>query len=157
MIKAISQFFNGQIREPAMKGRGPESDHALQLATAALLIEITRADFHVEDSERVAVDEAIIDLFGLSEAEARELARLAELEVKESASLFEFTSLVDRHFSQEQKIQVVEMLWRVVFADGSKDKYEEYTVRKITDLLHVSHRDFIKARHRVESDLASGV
>ena len=156
MIKAISQFFNGQIREPAMKGRGPESDHALQLATAALLIEITRADFHVEDSERVAVDEAIIDLFGLSEAEARELARLAELEVKESASLFEFTSLVDRHFSQEQKIQVVEMLWRVVFADGSKDKYEEYTVRKIADLLHVSHRDFIKARHRVESDLASG-
>ncbi len=156
MIKAIGQFFNGQIRDPASRGQGRASEHALRLATAALLIEITRADFHVEDSERLAVDEAIIRMFELSEAEARELARLAELEVKESASLFEFTTLVDRHFTLEQKIQVVEMLWRVVFADGAKDKYEEYMVRKIADLIHVSHRDFIKARHRVERELASG-
>ncbi len=156
MIKAINQFFNGQIKQQAMKGGKDESEHALQLATAALLIEITRADYHVEDTERLAVDLAITGMFDLSEQEARELSRLAELEVRESASLFEFTSLVDRHFTLEQKIQVVEMLWRVVFADGSKDKYEEYMVRKIADLIHVSHRDFIKARHRVEDELVNG-
>lgn len=155
MIKAINQFFNNQIRQQAVQGGPAESEHALQLATAALLIEITRADYHVEDAERLAVDQAITKMFRLSEQEARELARLAEQEVRESASLFEFTSLVDRHFTREQKIQVVEMLWQVVFADGSKDKYEEYMVRKIADLIHVSHRDFIRARHKVENELAN--
>jgi len=156
MIKAISQFFNSQIKQQAMTGTTLELDHALQLATAALLIEITRADHHVEESERLAVDYAILEMFSLTDKEAQELVRLAELEVRQSTSLYEFTTLVDKQFDLAQKIQVVEMLWRVVFSDGSKDKYEEYTVRKIADLIHISHRDFIRARHKVENELVNG-
>ena len=129
------------------------SEHTVQLATAALLIEMTHADFHVTDDERNAVNMALQQAFKLSEEETKELISLAEQEVRESASLYQFTTLIDKNFTSEQKRRVVEMLWRVAFADDHKDMHEEYLVRKIADLIHVSHKDFIQARHLIESEI----
>lgn len=151
MLRSIRQFFDTHLR-PAADEVG--DGQGLRLATAALLIEITRADYEVKDEERAAVLDAVKRLFGdLTEEQTDELIGLAEQQAAESTSLFQFTSLVDKNFPAEEKVRIVEMLWRVVFADGHKDANEEYLVRKIADLLHVSHRDFIRTRHIVEQDL----
>ena len=130
------------------------SEHALQLATAALLIEMTHADFHVTGDEKDAVRLALQKAFDLSSQQTAELISLAGQEVKEASSLYQFTDLIDKNFTHRQKRHVVEMLWRVAFADRHKDMYEEYLVRKIADLIHVSHKDFIQARHTVEAEIA---
>jgi uncharacterized tellurite resistance protein B-like protein len=109
---------------------------------------MTRADYSVSDAERAAVVGSLQAHFGLAESEARELIDLAELEVRTSASLFQFTHLVDKHFALEQKIAIVEMLWGVAYADADKDHHEEHLVRKVADLLHVPHSAFILARER---------
>jgi uncharacterized tellurite resistance protein B-like protein len=152
MIRRIQQFFTDRIQSRVHGGQ-QNNERALQLATAALLIEVTRADFHVEHSERRAVLSAVRDLFGLSPQETDELVALAEEEVDGSVSLFQFTQLVDQEFSQQQKAAIIEMMWRVAFADLNKDKHEEYLVRKVADLLHVPHSTFIRTRHTVEAEL----
>ena len=153
MIRRIQRFFTDKIQSRVQSGQ-QNNEQALQLATAALLIEVTRADFHVVQSERRAVISAVQSLFGLSRQETDELVALAEEEVDGSVSLFQFTQLVDQEFSLEQKAAVIEMMWRVAFADLDKDKHEEYLVRKVADLLHVPHTTFIRARHNVETELA---
>lgn len=152
MFKSMKQFFEARI-QTAMGAEDEGDEQLLRLATAALLIEMTRADFEVTDAERSAVDVALRELFAISDSEAKELATLAEAEVDNAACLFEFTRMVDQSFTQPQKQRVVEMLWRIAFSDAHKDHHEEYLVRKITDLLHVSHEDYIKARHRVEQGM----
>ncbi len=151
MFKSMKQFFETHI-QTAMGEDAEKDEQALRLATAALMIEMTRADFEVTDDERRAVDDVLKMLFSISDEEAKSLARLAEVEVDNAACLFSFTRMVDQSFTQPQKQRVVEMLWRVAFADQSKDHHEEYLVRKIADLIHLSHEDFIKARHRVEQE-----
>lgn len=152
MIKAIRQFFETNIEARRGEDDPEASEHALQLATAALLIEITRADHEVTDEEREAVDRAVADAFELGEDETRELVRLAELEVRDATSLFQFTSLIDKEFPLEKKVAVVEMLWRIAYSDQCKDKHEEYLVRKVADLLHVPHSAFVHARHKIERE-----
>jgi len=153
VIRRIQQFFNERIQSRVQTGQ-QGGEQAVRLAAAALLIEVTRADFHVEPAERRAVVNAVQRLFGLSRAETDELVALAEEEVDSSVSLFQFTQLVDREFSQEQKAEVIEMMWRVAYADLNKDKHEEYLVRKVADLLHVPHGTFIRTRHKVEAEFA---
>jgi uncharacterized tellurite resistance protein B-like protein len=152
MIRRVQQFFTDRIQSRVQSGE-QDNKQALQLATAALLVEVTRADFHVEQSERRAVMSAVQTLFGLSRQETDELVSLAEEEVDGSVSLFQFTQLVDKEFTQDQKAQIIEMMWRVAFADLDKDKHEEYLVRKVADLLHVPHSVFVRTRYNVESEL----
>lgn len=153
MIQAIRRFFDANILGSANADDHQIQQGALRLATAALLVEMTRADAVVKAEERVAVDQALRELFEIDETQVRDLVTLAEQEVVESSSLFQFTNLIDKQFSYEQKVSVVEMMWRVAFSDTCKDQYEEYLVRKVADLLHVAHRDYIRARHRVEDQL----
>ncbi len=148
MLKRIQDFFNLQIN--AVTEGDERNEHELKLATAALMFEITRADFEVHDVERQAVEASIQKIFQLSESQTRELAELAEQEVESSVSLYQFTGLINQHFSPQEKARVVEMLWQVVFADDHMDCQEEAMVRKIAELIHVPHRDFIRAKHRVE-------
>ena len=150
MLRAIQDFFRTNI-EPDMQA-GPDQ-HGLQLATAALMFEMLRADHDEHPDERHALERALKASFSLSDTETRQLAQLAEREAVESVSLYQFTGLINRHFSPQEKIQVVEMLWQVAYADGHLDRYEEALVRKIADLIHVPHREFMQAKHRVQNIL----
>ena len=87
--------------------------------------------------------------FGLEPAEAEELIGLAEAEHADSTDYFQFTRLINDHYDYARKIRVVEALWRVAFADQELHKYEEHVIRRLAELLYVSHKDFINAKHRV--------
>ena len=86
--------------------------------------------------------------FGLSADEADTLVRLAEEESSQATDYYQFTSLINRHFSAEQKEQVIEHLWEVAYADGRLDAHEEYLVRKVADLVHVPHATYVAAKLR---------
>ena len=98
----------------------------------------------------------LVSYFDLDVPTAERLMALAEAEVAEANDLFGFTRLVDRACSPEEKIRILELLWEAAFADGRLDKYEEYLVRKLADLLHVRHADMMQAKHRVLDRLGSG-
>lgn len=146
MLDAIRQFFDRELR-PA-KGAAPNDTHRLQVATAALLIEMARMDEQVRADERQAVLHAVRRHFGLQPADADELLRLAEAQAQQATDYFQFTSLINREFSADDKERMIEQLWRVAYADGELHKYEEHLVRKVADLLYVPHKVFIATKLR---------
>jgi uncharacterized tellurite resistance protein B-like protein len=150
MLAAIRDFFRTHVLDEAGRGDPAGTEHALRLATAALLVEMTRADHAISAAERAAVEEAVRRVFGLTAEETGELVRLAEQEASEATSLYPFTSLINRHLSHDQKDRVVELLWEVAYADGGLDSHEEHLVRKVAGLIHVPHQAFIRAKLRAQ-------
>ncbi len=122
--------------------------HTIEIATAALLVETVRMDGDVKPIERDAVLRAVRGKFHLTNDEAQTLIDLAEKEAREASDYYQFTSIINKRFSQQQKIRVVELLWEVAYADKSVDPYEEHLIRKLADLLYVEHRDYITAKLR---------
>lgn len=147
MIDAIKQFFAERIA--AREETEDAGERRMRLATAALLIETARADHSEDDVEFLTLERALEKTFSLTADETRELVKLAAAEVDASTSHYQFTSLINASFTPEQKVQVIELMWQVAYADRELDKYEEYLVRRIADLLYVPHRDFMAAKHRV--------
>lgn len=129
----------------------------MPLAVTALLLEVARADHDVGDQERRTVLAAIARFCALDEKDVDTLVATAAEAVDESVSFYDFTSTVNERLSRAQKMELLEMLWRVAQADGRVDHYEEYYIRKLSDLLHLSHADFIRAKLRVAKDSNSGL
>jgi uncharacterized tellurite resistance protein B-like protein len=152
VISRVKGFFDRYIT-PAPGNADTISEHSLQIATAALLIEMMRADAEITKEELRAVKATIQSRFSLSREETESIIELAEEEIWQSTGYFEFTSLINRSFTHEEKIKVIEYLWEIAYADHILDKHEEYMVRKISGLIHVSHRDFIDAKLRVKKTI----
>ena len=152
MLTAIREFFDTHIGAST-----PERDarHAIELATAALLVEVGRLDAEIDAAERAAVLRAVRGKFGLSATEAETLIGLAEAEAREATDYYQFTSLINRHFSQEQRQRVIELMWQVAYADAELSAHEQHVVRKIAGLLYVPHSAYIAAKLRAR-DAAGG-
>jgi len=146
MLNKIRHFFEQYLGPEVGQGQSPQRQ--VELATAALLVEMSRQDDVVAEEERSAIAMALEQRFELSPEESRTLMGLAREEAQDATDYFRFTSIINDRFTLEQKVEVVEALWRVAFADGVLDKYEEHMVRKIADLLYVPHSAFIAAKHR---------
>lgn len=151
MLSTIREFFDRHIDPPS-----PEREqHAIQLATAALLVEVARIDSESTEAENAAVMRAVREKFGLEADEAATLIELAEAEMRQAGDYFQFTSLVNRHFSAQQKLAIIEMMWRIAYADAALSAHENHLMRKIGDLLHIPHGDFIAAKMRAQQPLPS--
>jgi uncharacterized tellurite resistance protein B-like protein len=153
MVQAIKQFFEKYVKS-SPDSSVVVSEHSLQLATAALLIEMMKADANISEDESKTVVRIIQSKFNLSEDEIKILLLLAEEEIRKSTGYYEFTSLINKGLTYEQKVKVIEHLWEVAFVDKHLDKYEEYMVRKIADLIYVEHKDFIEAKLRIKKKLS---
>jgi uncharacterized tellurite resistance protein B-like protein len=151
MLDVIKRFFENNLIPDSSTGPGG-TEQAIRLAVAALLVEVAESDYEESQAERQVLLDAIRLRFGLDGQRSRELVRLAAAEHAESTDYFQFTSLINDHYEPRQKIKLVEDLWRVAFADGQLDKYEEHVIRRLADLLHVSHKDFIAAKHRIKKN-----
>ncbi|MEN8251372.1 MAG: TerB family tellurite resistance protein [Bacteroidota bacterium] len=151
MLNAIKQFFEQNMTADLAS---TDPAHQLKLATAALLIEMMHQDEKVLDVEQNTVKNALKETFQLTENETHELFQLAEEEVHHATDYYQFTRLIADHYTQQQKIQVIELLWQVAYADNHLDAYEEHMVRRISDLIYVPHHDFIKAKLKVQSQIS---
>ncbi len=153
MLRSIKTFFEKKMSPPEAVTSRRATDEALRLATAALLIEAVKADENIADEELGAVRAGLARKFGLRDEDIEDLIDLARGEVEDAPSMYGFTRLVDKGFGYEDKKEIIELLWEVVYADGVLDKHEEHLVRRVADLVQVSHRDFIDAKLRVKERL----
>ncbi len=125
------------------------SELDLQKVSACLLLEVARADYQVDEVERAAIIQAISSTTDMPAADLDQLVKDAEQQADAAISLHEHIRLVNEDFSREQKIKLIEQLWRVAYADKELDRYEEAFIRKLADLIYVKHRDFMQAKLRV--------
>jgi uncharacterized tellurite resistance protein B-like protein len=116
------------------------------LAAAALLVETARADFSEDQIEEAVLRSALCETLGLTSVEVDELLRQAGAELDEATSLYDFTRVINDHYSAAQKLELISCMWRVAYADGRVDKYEEYLIRQVAELTYVPHSDYIKAK-----------
>ena len=120
--------------------------HGLQLATAVLLVEVMRSDANIGDLERAAAVSALRKKFALTDDEMQQLLTHAEHTAKKSSDYFRNTSAINKHFTHAQKIQVVEHMWQVAYADATVDAHENHVISKVAGLLHVTHGEYIAAK-----------
>lgn len=147
MLEAIQQFFH---RALAVPDEHDQRQLTLELATAALFCEIVRADQHFDDRERQALREMLMTRFSLTDAAVDELMQLAEDEADQAVDHFQFVRLVNDHYGYDDKVTLVELMWRLAYADDELDAHEEHRIRKLADLLFVRHSDFIRTKLRVQ-------
>ena len=141
MISNIKQFFASEITDP-----GGDEKHQQNLAAASLMVEVMVIDRDISDKELTAIKNIIEDQFNLKNNEIEKLLELAKDEGSEATSLYQFTRLINDHFDQKKKNDLISNLWQIAFADNVLDKHEEAIIRRIADLIHVSHSDFIKTK-----------
>lgn len=130
---------------------GEDRQHGLDLATAVLLVEIARADYRDEVVENELIFELLKNHFTLSAEEAEALLNQAAEEVDHAVSLQGFTRLLHDNLTPAEKLQVLEMLWKVALADEHLDRHEDHLIRRVADLLYIPHGDVIRVRNRVRS------
>ncbi len=122
----------------------------LERVTAMLLLEIARADTEVDPVELKAIENAVTEACpSIPPDELEEIISTARQDVEKSISLHEQVRQINTGFSREQKISLIEHMWRIAYADGDLDKYEEYTIRQLCDLIYVDHKEFIQAKLRI--------
>ena len=130
-----------------------DDNKRVQIATCALFLEVANSDddFSVEEEE--FINKTMKEEFELDDKLVNELIELSHEHTENSVSLYEFTEIINQYFTNAQKFDVVKNLWRLVFADGNLDSYEEYFIRKISRNLHLEHSDMIAAKLEVKKEL----
>lgn len=144
MIGSIFEWLTGTT--PTSAAGSPEP---LQLALTALLVEAAHSDHHFDEAERGKIAELVERRFTLSQGEARALLSAGEREASRSVELFHLTRVINERLSADQRIELVEMLWEVAYADGVLDKFEDSLLRRVAGLIYVSDRERGLARRRV--------
>jgi uncharacterized tellurite resistance protein B-like protein len=127
-------------------------DHAIRLASTALLIELTRADHRMEPSETEALRAMLRERLHFGDAEVEELLAQGARSIESSTGLHQFTRLINDRLSYADKCRLLTDLWTVARADGRVDGNEEHLIRKVQGLLHIAHSDFIRSKQLSRQD-----
>ena len=141
MINKIKAFFAKnviEIDDSSLRGD--------QLATAALLIEVMVIDGNLGEDELASISNTLSQMLELRAEQVDELILLSRDEVAEATSLYQFTREINTHFDHDKKMTLMTAMWRVAFADGHLDKYEEGIIRRVADLLHIRHSEYIQCK-----------
>ncbi|HEA17530.1 hypothetical protein LCGC14_1640650 [marine sediment metagenome] len=141
MFKQIKQLFSSFNEQPSMM-----QEHDLKTAIAALLIEVMRADSEQQADELQTLTLTLKKYFNLSEEDVAQLTEQAGSSLDEAIDYFQFSKQINAQCSAEQRIEIIELLWRLAYADGELDPQEEYVIRRVASLLYVTHEDFIAAK-----------
>ena len=115
-------------------------------ACIALLLETSMADEVLDESELQALKNTLQKDFLIDEDEIDELINLTKENVQDSTSLYEFTRDINDNFDATERVKLIESMWKIAYADGNIDKYEEHIIRKVSNLIYVAHSDFINAK-----------
>jgi uncharacterized tellurite resistance protein B-like protein len=146
MIASIKEFFS-QFIEPGIASNRTGAS-SLQVATAALLLEMMRMNNELKDEERQAIAGTLQAQFMLDASQIETLMGLAEQEASAANDYYQFTSLINKHCDQTQKVKIIENLWHVAMIDGHLDAHELHLMRKLADLLYIGHADYVAAKQR---------
>ncbi|MBW2411210.1 MAG: TerB family tellurite resistance protein [Deltaproteobacteria bacterium] len=148
MIDKLKRFFN----KPQPKGTpdaGQASEHDVRVAVCALFVEMARIDKKFTPAEMEMIISILRDKYGLSGEHADALIAEADRELEQSVDLWQFARQINENYSTEEKIEIIEILWQMVFVDGKMDEYEHYLMNKLKNLLRLSHDQLIDAKLKV--------
>lgn len=146
MFRSIAPFIGEKI---STQQKETDDQHVMHLATVALLLEVSRADFDIQDEELEIIARALQKRFNFTQEEVQNLVNLSLTEQDTHISIHPFVKIINDRCSPEEKKMLLQDLWSVAYADGKLDKYEEYHIRKIADLLHLPHSSFIQTKLKV--------
>ncbi|MDA0795805.1 MAG: TerB family tellurite resistance protein [Proteobacteria bacterium] len=141
MLDKIKNFFQSNVLDAEQNATSPE-----QLAMAALLVEVMVIDGDLDPHELDSISATLSRMLELTSEQVNELIQLSRDEVAEATSLYQFTREINAHFDHQQKMALMTAMWRVAFADGHLDRYEESIIRRVADLLHILHSDYIHCK-----------
>ena len=147
MLNKLNDFLSAIIA-PASAESSPE--HTLQLATAVLLIEVMRSDADSTDEEQATILNILKERFQLPDAEVAQLSELGHRTAKTANDLHQFTSLINRGLELSEKVRIIEYLWQVAYADNHINAHENHLMRRMADMLHISHGDYVAAKMRAK-------
>lgn len=148
MLSSIKSFFEEKLQQKA-KEEDSLGVSSTDLACAALLLEVINSDHELDDRETAAFLEVLQTSLNIPEDDLKQMVRLAEAQAHQATSLYEFTRLINDEYDYPQKLKLIENMWRIAFSDKELDKYEEHLIRKVSELIYVSHSDFIRMKLQV--------
>ncbi len=151
MIDLLKQWFS---IDPAREQRAP-GKHELAVAATALMVQLSRVDNREDDRELQTIVDCAVRAHEVTPEEAQAILDDARAHASDATSIYEFTDKLNAQLDQEGKQVILESIWRVAFADGRIDKYEEHLIRRMADLLHLNHREYMQCRHRAEQNMTS--
>ncbi len=127
----------------------PAEEEEIQKAVVFILLEVAYADYDIEQDEKREIRQYLMEVNHLTEAEAE--AHLQQLMIEHDwiHSIQPYTRLINEKFDEQQKKALFEQCWRVAYADNKLDRYEEHRIRKLGELLYISHKDFIQTKLKV--------
>ena len=140
MIDRVKSFFAKNVLEPE------ETVTSEQIAVAALLIEVMVIDGNLDAQELESISQTLCNILELEAEMVEELLRLSREEVAEATSVYQFTREINEHFELDKKMNLLTAMWRVAYADGYLDKHEEGIIRRVADLLHIRHNEYIRCK-----------
>lgn len=142
MLSKLIAYFNNELQTETDENKGQK----LQEACAVLLIEVSKADYDESSIERDTIRSLLTSGFNLSEQKINELLLLAQNKSDGATSMYPFVKLINENYEYQQRVELVSKMWQVAYADNELSEYEDFIIRKIADLLHVSHSDFIRTK-----------
>ena len=148
MIDKIKRFFD-KARAEVPGDTNQPTEHDIRVATCALLVEIARIDEEFTDAEMQTILSILKEKYGLSPEHADALIAEAEKELEKSVDLWHFANLINQNYSNEEKIEIIETLWQIVYVDGKMDEHEHYLMGKLQNLLCLTHDQLITAKLKV--------
>ena len=148
MLDIVKRFFSRGSAEVS-KDENQKTGHDVRVATCALFLEMARIDETFTQAEMDTILSIMKKKYGLSQENADILLAEADKELAGSVDLWQFSRLINENYSIEEKIEIIETLWRMVYVDGKMDKYEHYLMNKLKNLLRLSHGQLIDAKLKV--------
>ncbi|MDJ0887045.1 MAG: TerB family tellurite resistance protein [Desulfobacterales bacterium] len=148
MLDVVKRFFS-PVDTKTDPGRSGDNAHDLKMAVCALFVEMARIDESFSADEMAAVIAILQDKYGLSPENAAAMIAAAETELEQSVDYWQFARLINANYSMDEKVAIIEMLWRIVYIDGHLDKHEDYLMHKLARLLRLHHQQLIDAKKKV--------
>ena len=152
MIGRLKKFFE-KSSDPDGHKNGRDPEHDIRVAVCALFVEIGRIDDEFTREELDSILKILKEKYGLSEEHADDLVDEATRELDESIDLWQFAKSINSNYSNTEKMEIVELMWRIVYVDGKMDDHEHYIMNKLKNLLRISHKDLIDAKLKVSRSI----
>jgi uncharacterized tellurite resistance protein B-like protein len=153
MIDRLKKFFgmepnNGRVQKTK------NQVHDIRVASCALLLEMANIDGEFSEAEKENIINILKSEYGMDEEDVLALINDARKEIEESIDLWQFTSLINKNYSLDEKIRIIETIWMVIYADGRLEKHEDYLVHNLANLLRLDHKQLIDAKLKIKNSLS---
>jgi len=149
MLGVFKNIFDGSNKEQNDGDRGLK----LRVATCVLLLEAATADSNFSSEEQEKIIQILKSRFQMDDTSVKELIDKSTMEKKNSTDLWYFTNLINENLDNEEKYDLMELVWEVIYSDGTLDKFENYIAHKLLNMLNLDHSRFIELKMKVKNEV----